>query len=91
MEAKARRESSGAFYFSPWEGRKEELINRGITAGRPGITTTLAQDIEPEAIAITRDGNTAYISLQENNAIAARTLSYHSGILISCSFMAIGQ
>ncbi|MDB9448080.1 choice-of-anchor I domain-containing protein [Anabaena sp. CS-542/02] len=62
--------------FSPWEGRKEELINRGIRiAGRPGVTTTLAQDIEPEAIAITRDGNTAYISLQENNAIAILDLS----------------
>ncbi len=62
--------------FSPWEGRKEELINRGIRiGGRPGVTTTLAQDIEPEAIAITGDGNTAYISLQENNAIAVLDLS----------------
>ncbi|MDB9540359.1 esterase-like activity of phytase family protein [Anabaenopsis tanganyikae CS-531] len=62
--------------FSPWEGRKEELINRGIRiGGRPDVTTTLAQDMEPEAIAITTDGNTAYISLQENNAIAVLDLS----------------
>lgn len=31
---------------------------------------TVSQDLEPEAIAITNDGLTAYITLQENNAVA---------------------
>ncbi len=57
--------------FSAWNNRRAELINRGIRiTGKAGVTTTVAQDVEPEAIAITADGNTAVISLQENNAIA---------------------
>ena len=62
--------------FSAWNNRKAELINRGIRiTGKPGVTTTVAQDIEPEAIAITADGNTAFVSLQENNAIAVLDIS----------------
>jgi Esterase-like activity of phytase/Cadherin domain len=62
--------------FSAWNNRKAELINRGIRiTGKSGVTNTVAQDIEPEAIAITTDGNTAYISLQENNAIAVLDIS----------------
>ncbi|MCP9837357.1 esterase-like activity of phytase family protein [Cyanobium sp. N.Huapi 1H5] len=62
--------------FEAWESRRTELINRGVRIGtRLGVTTTLAQDIEPEAIAISADGNTAWISLQENNAIAVLDLS----------------
>ena len=62
--------------FNAWNNRKAELINRGIRiTGKAGVTTTLAQDIEPEAIAITADGRTAYISLQENNAIAVLDIS----------------
>jgi len=62
--------------FSAWNNRKAELSNRGIRiTGKAGVTTTLAQDIEPEAIAITADGNTAYVSLQENNAIAVLDIS----------------
>jgi 2',3'-cyclic-nucleotide 2'-phosphodiesterase (5'-nucleotidase family) len=62
--------------FGAWEGRRAELINRGIRIGtRLGVTTTVAQDIEPEAVAISDDGNTAWISLQENNAIAVLDLS----------------
>jgi len=62
--------------FSAWNNRKAELSNRGIRiTGKAGVTTTLAQDIEPEAIAITADGRTAFISLQENNAIAVLDIS----------------
>lgn len=35
-----------------------------------GPDASLAQDLEPEYIAVTYDSKTAYISLQENNAIA---------------------
>ncbi|MDH4404779.1 MAG: esterase-like activity of phytase family protein, partial [Cyanobium sp. D14.bin.5] len=62
--------------FGAWENRRAELINRGIRIGqRLGVTTTVAQDIETEAIAISTDGNTAWISLQENNAIAVLDIS----------------
>jgi len=62
--------------FSAWNNRKAELSNRGIRiTGKADLTTTVAQDMEPEAIAITADGKTAYISLQENNAIAVLDIS----------------
>jgi len=62
--------------FSAWNNRKAELINRGIRiTGKAGVTTTLAQDIETEAIAIAADGKTAYVSLQENNGIAVLDIS----------------
>jgi len=62
--------------FNAWENRRAELINRGIRIGtRLGITTTVAQDIEPEAVAISADGKTAWVSLQENNAIAVLDIS----------------
>ncbi|MEA5410786.1 hypothetical protein VB737_03310 [Synechococcus sp. BA-120 BA3] len=45
--------------FEAWENRRAELINRGVRIGtRLGVTTSVAQDIEPEAIAISADGNT---------------------------------
>ena len=62
--------------FAAWENRRVELVNRGVRIGqRLGVTTGVAQDIEPEAIAISADGNTAWVSLQENNAIAVVDLS----------------
>jgi 2',3'-cyclic-nucleotide 2'-phosphodiesterase (5'-nucleotidase family) len=62
--------------FSAWENRRAELINRGIRIGtRLGITTTVAQDIEPEAIVISADGKTAWVSLQENNGFAVLDIS----------------
>ena len=74
--------------FEAWENRRAELINRGVRIGtRLGVTTSVAQDIEPEAIAISADGNTAWISLQENNAIAVVDLS-GSAPVISTIFSA---
>ena len=62
--------------FSAWENRRAELINRGVRIGtRLGVTTSLAQDIEPEAIAISADGKSAWVTLQENNAIAVLDIS----------------
>ncbi|MCC9623064.1 choice-of-anchor I family protein [Thalassospira sp. MA62] len=41
----------------------------GMRTSNPG-TSTVAQDVEPEYIAVTKDSKTAYVSLQENNAVA---------------------
>lgn len=35
-----------------------------------GPDASIAQDLEPEYIAVSLDGNTAYVTLQENNALA---------------------
>ncbi len=55
---------------------KLELLGIRLSEGSPGATA--AQDFEPEAIAIV--GNTAYVTLQENNAIAEVDLS--AGMII---------
>ncbi|PZU97420.1 MAG: bifunctional metallophosphatase/5'-nucleotidase [Pseudanabaena sp.] len=41
-----------------------------IVGGPTGTTTTVAQDVEPEYIAVSADGLTAAVTLQEANAIA---------------------
>lgn len=46
----------------------DELRARGVRLTGPGAT--VAQDLEPEFAAIDRTGRTAYVTLQENNAIA---------------------
>ena len=54
--------------FTGFNDRKQELINKGVRIF--GLNATVAQDLEPEYIAISGDGQTAVITLQENNAIA---------------------
>ena len=46
----------------------DALASRGLRVFGPNAT--LAQDVEPEYIAVSPDSATAYVSLQENNAIA---------------------
>jgi 3-phytase len=54
--------------FTAFNGQKETL-----TAARVrlfGLNATVAQDLEPEYIAVSPDGKTAFVTLQENNAFA---------------------
>lgn len=53
--------------FNVGAARHSELP-RDIRIGRPGAT--VAQDLEPEYVAISDDSKTAFVTLQENNAIA---------------------
>ncbi len=46
----------------------DELRADGVRVFGPGAT--VAQDIEPEYIAVSRTGRTAWVTLQENNAMA---------------------
>jgi len=49
-------------------------IPAGVRIFGPGATP--AQDIEPEYITVAPDGRTAYVSLQENNAIAVLDIQH---------------
>lgn len=62
------------FGFEDYNSKKENLIDEGAHISGPD-GTTVAQDLEPEYIAISEDSKTAWVSLQENNAIAVLDLS----------------
>jgi DNA-binding beta-propeller fold protein YncE len=54
--------------FRAFNGQIDALRARGVRIYGPGAT--VAQDLEPEYIAIDPDGRMAYVVLQENNAVA---------------------
>ena len=54
--------------FSQFNNRKDELLAAGVRIFGPNAT--VAQDLEPEYIAVSSNSRFAYVSLQENNAIA---------------------
>lgn len=54
--------------FSSFNDQADDLRERGVRIFGPNAT--VAQDLEPEYIAVSSDSATAYVSLQENNAIA---------------------
>lgn len=54
--------------FRSLNGKQDSLRALGIRIY--GLNASVAQDFEPEYAAISADGATAYITLQENNAIA---------------------
>ncbi|MEL6938546.1 MAG: esterase-like activity of phytase family protein [Cyanobacteria bacterium J06598_1] len=53
--------------FTRFNDRKADLIGDGV---RLFPDATVAQDLEPEYIAVSPDGTKAFVTLQENNAIA---------------------
>jgi len=55
-------------YFAAFNDRLSELVAEGVRIFGPGAT--VAEDVEPEYITVSQDSQTAWISLQENNAIA---------------------
>jgi len=55
--------------FSSFNGQKDALIDRGVRIFGPGAT--VAQDFEPEYITVDKSSKTAWVALQENNAIAS--------------------
>jgi DNA-binding beta-propeller fold protein YncE len=54
--------------FSAFNGHEAALRQHGVRIF--GKNATAAQDFEPEYIAVSADGQEAYVSLQENNAVA---------------------
>ncbi len=58
--------------FNVGGSRRSELPAQ-IRIGRPGAT--VAQDLEPEYVTISADSKTAFVTLQENNAVAVVDLA----------------
>jgi hypothetical protein len=58
-----------AVTFTAYNGQEASLRSQGIRIYGPGATAS--QDFEPEYIAVSSDSRTAYVTLQENNAIVA--------------------
>jgi predicted extracellular nuclease/2',3'-cyclic-nucleotide 2'-phosphodiesterase (5'-nucleotidase family) len=54
--------------FERFNTQKADLQAKGIRIFGPNAT--VAQDLEPEYITVSADGKTAWVTLQENNAIA---------------------
>lgn len=54
--------------FTKFDGQEASLRAQGIRIYGPGASAS--QDFEPEYITVLRDSRTAYVTLQENNAIA---------------------
>ncbi|MGD1805885.1 choice-of-anchor I family protein [Dapis sp. BLCC M126] len=52
--------------FQAFNDKVNELKAEGVRIFGPGAT--VAEDLEPESIAISEDGETAWVTLQENNA-----------------------
>lgn len=54
--------------FKAWNGKEAELRAKGVRIYGPNATA--AKDFEPEYITVSKDGKTAWVTLQENNALA---------------------
>ena len=54
--------------FDAFNSQATSLRSAGVRLFGPGAT--VAQDLEPEYIAVSADSRTAYVTLQENNAVA---------------------
>ena len=54
--------------FTDFNDRKADLQADGVKLF--GLNATVAEDLEPEYIAVSPDGATAWVTLQENNAVA---------------------
>ncbi|RGE45211.1 alkaline phosphatase [Comamonas testosteroni] len=60
--------------FKAFNSQKAALLAKGVRIFGPTAdgksTTEVAKDLEPEYIAVAPDGKTAWVTLQENNALA---------------------
>ena len=54
--------------FTGYNGKEDTLRSQGVRIYGPGASAS--QDLEPEYIAVSDDGATAWVTLQENNALA---------------------
>ncbi|MDJ0715234.1 MAG: choice-of-anchor I family protein [Prochloraceae cyanobacterium] len=62
--------------FTAFNNRQQELIDKGVRIFGPN--SSVAQDLEPEYIAVSPDRTTAFVTLQENNAFAVVDIDSNS-------------
>ncbi len=61
--------------FADFNGQKDALVAEGLRVfGVHNGASTLAEDVEPEYITVSADNKVAWVTLQENNAIAVLDL-----------------
>jgi hypothetical protein len=85
-------DTSTTISFSDYNGKQAELEAKGMHFPNPSgrtingtlITTTVAQDLEPEYITTTNE--VAYVTLQENNGLAIVDLTDNSVKVIGLGF-----
>ena len=58
--------------FETWDARKDELVAEGVRLN--AAVPSVSQDLEPEYVTVSADSRTAWVALQEANAIAAVNL-----------------
>ncbi|MFC8076362.1 choice-of-anchor I family protein [Streptomyces sp. NPDC057307] len=63
-----RRATARTAGFEKWDRKKKDLTRDGVLIYGPNAS--VSQDIEPEYVAVSEDGRTAWVTLQENNALA---------------------
>lgn len=66
--------------FAAFNGQADALRAAGVRIFGPGAT--VAQDLEPEYITVSADGRTAFVALQENNAVAVLDIETASFVSI---------
>jgi len=72
--------------LTAFNSQKNDLIAQGVVFSNPTgntikgnlIDTTVAMDLEPEYVAISQDSKTAFITVQENNALITVNLDDNS-------------
>lgn len=72
--------------FQDYNNKQAELEARGLVFANPTgrtindnlINTTVAMDLEPEYVSISKDNKYAYVSIQENNGLAIINLEDNS-------------
>ncbi len=61
--------------FSSYNSKRQDLLNKGVRVFGKDGDATVAEDMEPEYIAVLADDSKAYVSCQENNALAVFNIS----------------
>lgn len=69
--------------FNAFDAQEDALIAEGllIFGQEDGADVTVSQDLEPEFVAVAPDGSQAFVTLQENNAIAVVDLSGETPVI----------
>jgi len=62
--------------FTTFNSQETQLVQQGVRKTKS--TSTLSQDLEPEYITVSDDSQKAWVTLQENNAVAEINLTYKS-------------